>query len=461
MSRLAAIILAAGKGTRMKSSSDRPKVLYEIAGRPMVHYPLEIARRLKCDPIVMVVGQGGEEVRNRFSGTPRVRFARQRQQLGSAHAVLAAESLLKGFQGEALILSGDVPLIREETVQELLRFHRSSPRALTLASFKTKTPAGYGRVIRDGQGRVFKIVEETDLTEEERKVEEVNGGLYVARLPVLFKALKRIRKNPVKKEFYFTDLPPVLNEMKEEVGGRLLEDPAELMGVNNRWELAAAERLMQERIQKEWMLSGVSLLTPHRTVIQTEVKIGPDTVLHPDVALLGKTRVGKGCVLEQGVILQDAILGDHVIIRAYSHVEKSAVDSGAAIGPFARIRPDSKIGKDSRVGNFVELKKTSLGEGSKANHLSYLGDARIGRDVNIGAGTITCNYDGVKKYPTKIEDGVFIGSDTQLVAPVKVGKKAYIGAGTTVTKDVPPQALALSRVEQKNIPGYMKRKKKM
>lgn len=456
--KLSAIILAAGKGTRMKSSL--PKVLHEIGGLPMSQYPLEIVLGLKANPVVMVVGHGMEQVKSSFQNFPQVQYALQAQQLGSAHAVLCAEKSLKGFEGDVVILSGDVPLVKQQTVQELLAFHYQNQNALSLASFRLKKPTGYGRVIRDLAGQVIKIVEETDLLPEEKTVEEVNGGLYIAKLPLLFKALKKIGLNPVKKEYYFTDLPQIFHQMGYGVGAFPVSDYTELSGVNTRLDQAQAEMHLQERLRHRWMLEGVGFIRPESVLLQSKVKIGQDSVLHPGVELRGHTTLGKNCILETGVILQDVVLADGVNVRAYSHLEKCKVGAGAVVGPFARIRPDSIVEKNAHVGNFVELKKTVLGEGSKANHLSYLGDSKIGKQVNVGAGTITCNYDGQKKYQTEIESGVFIGSDTQLVAPVKVGKNAYVGAGSTITKNVPADALAITRVEQKNITGYSKRKKK-
>ncbi len=452
-----AIILAAGQGTRMKSKL--PKVLHTVAGLPMLRYPVDLALALGCSPVVIVVGHGQEQVREAFKDYP-VTFVSQSQQLGSAHAVLCAETALKKFSGNALILSGDVPLLQARTVKTLLQEHEKKTPALMLASFKTKTPRGYGRILRDLGGDVLQVIEETDLSETERSIEEVNGGLYIAELPLLFQALKEIKKNPIKKEYYFTDLPVLLRKQGKNVAAFCVDSAKDLMGVNTRLELASAERLMQDRLRNHWMQEGVSFVSPETVRLSAEVKLSSDIVLEPNVSLLGKTKIGEACVIEQGAILHNAMLHKNVRVRAYSYLESCVVENDAVIGPFARIRPESLIKEKAHVGNFVELKKTVLGKGSKANHLSYLGDAIIGEKVNVGAGTITCNYDGVNKYKTQIESGVFIGSDTQLVAPVKVGKNAYIGAGTTVTKNVPPDALAISRPEQKNILGYSKKRVK-
>ncbi len=460
MKKRAAILLAAGKGTRMKSASGLPKVLHEVGGDPLLAYPLQIALELHCDPIVIVVGHGGEKVRDRFKRHPHVYFSHQKQQLGSAHAVLSAQKALQNFEGDVLILSGDVPLIQKKTIQQILKIHQQQKNTLSLGSFKTKNPQGYGRVLRREDGKVLQIIEQGDLTDDQLNLDEVNGGIYIAQASLLFATLKKIKKNPKKNEFFFTDLPFLLNRMGHSVGAVLISDPTELMGVNTRLELSHAEEVLQERIRRQWMLDGVTMLAPHRTQIHSQVQLSSDCEIHPDVALLGATRVGEGCVIEQGAILKNVVLGSKVIIHAYSHLENCKVESEAVLGPFARIRPDTLIKKKARVGNFVELKKTILGEGSKANHLSYLGDASIGKGVNIGAGTITCNYDGVHKFKTVIEDGAFIGSDTQLVAPVHVGKQAYVGAGTTITQDVPASALAISRTPQKHVLGYAQRKKK-
>lgn len=456
MKKLTAIILAAGRGTRMKSKL--PKVLHKVLGRPLVEYPLQIALKLRCHPAILIVGHEAESIKSRFAGVSSAQFAFQPKQLGSAHAVRMAEKFLQNFTGDVLILSGDVPLLKLETVEKLVALHRSQRNALTLASVRLEDPTGYGRIVRHAGGLV-QIIEETDLTAEQKKISEVNGGLYIAQSPLLFEGLRRVKKNPVKQEYYFTDLPSILQQQGQRVGTYLLENSFELLGVNTRFELARAEKIYQQEIVAHWMREGVSFLAPDRVIIQPEVEIGSDTLIHPDVMLLGKTKIGRDCILEQGVLLKDTVLEDGTVLKAYSYLEQSKIGSGAVIGPFARIRPDSILGKKVKIGNFVEVKKSKIGEGSKASHLSYLGDAIIGKNVNIGAGTITCNYDGIAKFKTEIEDEVFIGSDTQLVAPVKLKRGAYIGAGTTVTEDVPSQSLALSRTAQKNILGYAKRKK--
>ncbi|MBF0492506.1 MAG: bifunctional UDP-N-acetylglucosamine diphosphorylase/glucosamine-1-phosphate N-acetyltransferase GlmU [Deltaproteobacteria bacterium] len=457
MKNLSAIILAAGKGTRMKSAL--PKVLHPLCGKPMLAYPIEALQQIKCPKIVLVVGHQAEEVQKKTETYKGLFYALQNQQLGSGHAVLAAEQTLKKESGDCFILSGDAPLITSQTLKKILKLHQKNKHALTLATFKTHLPKGYGRIVRNAKGLVERIVEESDLVAEQASINEVNAGLYVATLPLLFEALKKIKKNPLKHEYYFTDLLQILRKESHSVGSFLLDNSEELQGVNSKLELSQAEEKMLTRIRSHWMLNGVSLQNPESIYIENGVKISQDVTLAANVRLEGKTQIGSGCIIEQGALLKNTILKQNVKIKAYSYLEESIVEDKAAVGPFAHLRPGSHLGKSSKVGNFVELKKTQLGEGSKASHLSYIGDARIGKNVNIGAGTITCNYDGKNKFQTILEDDVFIGSDTQLVAPVKVGKGAYIGAGTTVTKEVPEGSLAISRCAQKNILGYGKRKK--
>lgn len=433
MASLGAIVLAAGKGTRMKS--ERPKVLHEIAGRSLLAFPLALADELGADPIVAVLGHGAEAVRSVVSGLPfaaKVRVSVQRDQRGTAHAVLSARPNLEDFRGTLLILSGDVPLLAAATVRRLLE---APPAPLVFLTSRPEEPTGYGRVVRDVEGRVARVIEERDCSDAERAIREVNAGIYRVQAAFLWATLERIGTANAQGEFYLTD---IIERAAQEGGALAIEAPfAETAGVNDRAELAAAELRLRQRLNRSHQLAGVTLVAPEQTFIDAGVSIAADVVIEPGCVLAGATRIAAGAR-----------------IRAYSVLEDAEVGAGSVVGPFARLRPGTVLGAEVHVGNFVEIKKSRLGARTKANHLSYLGDAEIGSGVNVGAGTITCNYDGVAKHQTVLGDGVFIGSDTQLVAPVEVGKGAYVGAGSTVTEDVPPDALALSRVPQKNVAGW-------
>ncbi len=439
MKKLAVLILAAGKGERMRS--DRPKVLHPVLGKPLLGHVLAAGKSLDPQKIVVVVGHRSEDVRKAFEREASVEWVFQDQQLGTAHAVLCAEKALQDFDGEVLILYGDAPLLRAETLKKMRAEASDQNADLLLATAHFQEPTGYGRILRDSQGRIREIVEEKEASPDEKRVNEVNPGIYLLGASLLH-ALKKIEKSVVKGEYYLTDIVVEALKQKKNVATHLVADEDEVKGINTKSQLAEASRILQKRINEEWMSLGVEFISPETTFIESTVVLEPDVRLHPGVVVTGRSKIARGAE-----------------ILAYSVIEDSDVGSGARIGPFAHLRPQSVVGEEAHVGNFVELKKTILGKGSKANHLAYLGDAVIGEKANIGAGTITCNYDGEKKFQTLIEDGAFIGSDTQLVAPVKVGKKAYVGSGTTVTKDVPDGALALSRVEQKNIPGWKKRTK--
>jgi len=386
---------------------------------------------------------------------------KQEPQLGTGHAVLCAENVLKAWKGDILILSGDVPLITKQTILGLLDLHAKKKAAISFISTVIADPSGYGRVLRDENNSVKRIVEDKDSSIEEKAINEINTGIYCINAQFLFSGLKYIKRENAQGEYYLPDLIEMAAKAKQKVACLTHINPAEVMGINNRIELAQANGVMRERINNELMLSGVSLIDPETTYIHYGVKIGKDTTIYPNVFLEGNTNIGKGCLIEQGCMIQNSHIGDGSKIKSNSVIESSEIGGQVSIGPFARIRPDSTIGDGARIGNFVEVKKSRIGRGTKANHLSYLGDAIIGKDVNIGAGTITCNYDGVKKHQTIIEDGAFIGSDTQLIAPVKVGKNAYIGSGSTITKNVPPGSLALSRIEQRVVEGWaLKRRKR-
>jgi bifunctional UDP-N-acetylglucosamine pyrophosphorylase / glucosamine-1-phosphate N-acetyltransferase len=454
---LAAVVLCAGKGTRMKS--ERAKVLHPILGKPLCAYPLLRALVLGASPVVPVVGHQAEEVertlRAHFPEAP-LRFALQREQRGTADAVRSARRALEDFQGRILILYGDVPLVRRETLEALVAAHEKAGGVLSLVSTRPEDPTGYGRVLREAGG-VVRIVEHKDATEEQRAVRECNAGIYVVESSFLWEGLANIHSANVQGEYYLTDL--VEMAAARGVVGSIEADFAETAGVNDRVELAARARELQTRLNTWHMRNGVTLADPATTCIEEGVLIGADTEIAPGVTLAGRTVVGRHVSIGQGCILTDSSVADGATLKPYTVLEEARVGERCILGPFARLRPGTELAEEVHLGNFVETKKAAIGRGSKANHLAYLGDARIGAGVNVGAGTITCNYDGVHKHLTELGDGVFIGSDTQLVAPVKVGPGAYVGAGTTVTKDVPPGSLAVSRTPQVNHEGWAEKKK--
>jgi bifunctional UDP-N-acetylglucosamine pyrophosphorylase/glucosamine-1-phosphate N-acetyltransferase len=452
---LEVIILAAGLGTRMKSG--RIKILHHAAGRPIIDYVLDLASDLCPVPPVMVIGYQREAVQKSV-GT-RARYAVQEQQLGTGHAVLQAAQFIDPGK-RVLILSGDVPLTRIETLRRLLDEHERSGNALTLLTMKLDDPAMYGRIVRDDRGGVVRIVEAKDASDEEKRIDEVNAGIYVFDGEQLFDNLRNLKPENAQKEYYLTDLLSVIRAGGHRVGAVVADDPIEALGVNSRSELAQAEGEIQRRVVRRLMSEGVTFRNPDTVVIDSTVTIEPDTVVYPFVTLEGATRIGEGCVIDPGVHLNNVTVGDDVHLKTGTVAEDAVIEDEASVGPYAHLRGGTRLGRRTKVGNFVETKKAVFGEGAKASHLSYIGDADIGADVNIGAGTITCNYDGVNKHKTTIEDGAFIGSDSQLVAPVRIGRGAYVGAGSTITKDVPAESLALSRTPQRVVEGWAERKKK-
>ncbi len=477
---LGAIIMAAGLGKRMKS--DLAKVLHNVAGRPMIHYVVDLAERLAAHGIAVVVGHQADAVRKVLESRPvpargpRLTVVEQREQLGTGHAVLQARPVFQGRGKQPashyLILNGDTPLLTEGTLRMLLDTHRTKGATVTLLSALLDDPTGYGRIVRASpesdnrsggasEGIVERIVEDKDASPAERRIHEVNVGTYVVDGAFLFEALDRVKPLNAQGEFYLTDIVGIAADRGLSIAVATLRDSAEGLGINSRVQLAEAELEIQNRTRLRWMEEGVTIIAPSSTWIDATVAIGRDTILYPNVALEGATSIGRHCVIRANTRITDCQVGDHVEVMDHCVLRDSTMEDETSIGPFTHLRPGVVVRRKAKVGNFVEMKKTELGEGSKANHLSYLGDAVIGKNVNIGAGTITCNYDGQKKHRTVIGDHVFIGSDTQLVAPVKVGTGSLIAAGTTVTRDVPPDALAIGRAEQINKADWAARRRAM
>jgi len=450
------VILAAGKGTRMKSS--RPKVLHEILGRPLLEVGIGLAEQLGCSPVVVVVGHGAEAVQQRFEG--RVEFSVQDPPLGTGHAVMAARERFGAHpERPLLVLGGDMPLLRSTTLQRLLTEHAEQKAALTMLTGTLDDPGAYGRVLRGAQGGVVGVVEAKDATPEQRAVREINAGVYVFDVPRLLPALESLGSNNAQGEYYLTDVVGKLVDAGAPVRAVAAESPDELLGVNNQAERAFATERLRLRLLEELMAAGVAIEDPDTTWVGPDVRVAPDAVIRPFTYLEGGTVVESDAEIGPGCRLRDVHVGSGARILDHCVLLECSVGAGAQVGPFSHIRPGSRLGARSRVGNFVELKKTDLGEGSKASHLSYLGDSQIGREVNVGAGTITCNYDGEAKHQTRIGDGAFIGSDSVLVAPVTIGEGAYVAAASAITEDVEAEALALGRARQVVKPGWARQRR--
>jgi bifunctional UDP-N-acetylglucosamine pyrophosphorylase/glucosamine-1-phosphate N-acetyltransferase len=457
MSDLHVVILAAGKGTRMRSAL--PKVLHRAGELSLIDRVLRTAESLQPSTIVAVVGHQAEDVERAVGKRPGLRFALQEPQLGTGHALLQAEPYLRGARGTLVLLSGDVPLLRATTLRRLIEKHRARGAAATVLSAVVDDPHGYGRIVRDGES-LAAIVEEKDATPDQRRIREINSGIYAFDLDPLFEALANVGADNAQREYYLPDLVRIYRTRGLVVDAVRLDDAREILGVNSRRELADVSVILKQDRNEELMAAGVTIVDPASTWIGPDVSVGPDTVLHPNVFLEGKTAIGSGCVVHACVRIADSRVEDGVVINNFCVITESYIATGAHVGPFAHLRPQSRVEREAKVGNFVELKKTTLGPGSKASHLTYLGDATIGAHVNVGAGTITCNYDGTHKHPTVIEDNAFIGSDSQLIAPVRVGRGAYVAAGSSITEDVPEGALGIARGRQVNKPGWVERKKK-
>ncbi len=453
---LAIVILAAGKGTRLKSSL--AKVLHRAGGRTLVEQIVRACQPLKARETVVVVGHQAEQVAAVVEPLEALTVLQQPQN-GTGHAMQVAKRAL-GRAKFAVVLPGDAPLVRTETLKALIAAHHNGNAAATILSAVLADPSGYGRVVRKSETAVAAIVEESQLTDEQREINEINSAIYCFTLEKLWPALGQVKPNNKHREFYLTDAIAVLNAMGETVLAQVAADSREVLGCNTRADLAEVDRVFRERKRNALMDDGVTIQLPETVLIDPEVTAGEDTIIEPGVQLLGKTKIGERCTIRTGSVLTGAILGDDVTVEPHCVVAESRLDDGVVIGPFARLRPDNHLKAGARIGNFVELKKSTIGEGTKAMHLSYLGDAKIGTKSNIGAGTITCNYDGFQKYPTSIGNKVFIGSDTALVAPVRVGDGAYIAAGSTITENVPSDGLGIARGRQVNKPGWAAKKRR-
>ena len=445
-------ILAAGLGTRMKSK--KAKVLHHAGGRALIEHVVASACELAApEHIVAVVGHQAEQVRAAVQHTG-VRFTVQSEQRGTGHALLCCREILSGQPGILLVLYGDTPLLSASTLRRLIAEHTQHAAAGTVIVTRLDDPAGYGRVLMDGHGNIYGIVEQKVASEEQRKIQEINSGIYAFDAPLLWDSIAQIQPNPVSNEYYLTDIVEILNRGGRKVRAMMHEDASELLGINTRAELSQLDEEFRSRTVARWMEQGVTIEQPGTVTIDTTVSIGMDTTVEAFAQLRGHTVIGENCRIGAGAIIRNSRLGDGVEIAPYTLIDASEVAASATIGPFARLRQNNRVAARAHIGNFVELKNASLGEGTKAGHLAYLGDTEIGAGSNIGAGTITCNYDGRKKHRTKIGDKAFIGSNATLVAPVEIGSGSYVAAASIVTEEVPPDALAIGRGKQVNKPGW-------
>jgi len=453
MDGVTAIILAAGEGKRMRSR--RPKVLHPLCGRPLIGYALRAARTV-ADRLVLVVSPRAEEVV--AAAGPDILHVEQAERLGTGHAVLQARAAC-GDASTILVLPGDMPLLSAETFERLVNHHATSGAAATLVTAVVADPHGYGRVLRQ-RGRPMRIVEERDATDDQKRIAEINTSVYCFDARRLWAALSDVRPDNDQGEYYLTDVVEILTRAGGRVEAVTVQDPAEALGVNDRRQLAAVAAIQRRRILDRLMEAGVTVIDPATTYVEDAVTIGPDTIVYPQVVIEGATTIGAECVVQSGCHVRSSRLGDRVLLKPYCVIADSVIEDDAQLGPFCHLRPEATIASGARIGNFVEVKKSRIGRGSKAPHLAYIGDSTVGDGVNVGAGTITCNYDGVAKHETRIGDGVFVGTNSTLVAPLTIGEGAYVGAGSTVTRDVPAGALVIGRAQQVVKEGWAERRRR-
>jgi bifunctional UDP-N-acetylglucosamine pyrophosphorylase/glucosamine-1-phosphate N-acetyltransferase len=458
--RIAIAILAAGQGTRFRSR--RAKVLHAAGGRALIEHVVRTAAELPSAGVFVIVGYQAEAVKAelRRSSADGLRYVHQAEPLGTGHALLVARRVLQQAASSVLVLCGDTPLLTPQTLRQFLKFHAATGGAASVLTAELEDPTGYGRIVRAADGRVAAIVEQKSASAEERKIQEVNTGIYCFRSKELFSALQRVTADPITQEYYLTDVVGLLQRSGRPVAAFPAPDTSEVVGINNRAELARADALLRLRKARELMLAGVTIHMPETARIDPDVVVGTDTEMQPGISLLGRTRIGKDCRIGAGCVIADSLIADRVTIRPYCVIAESRIAPGASVGPFAHLRPGADIGAEAHIGDFVEVKNSRVDRGAKAMHLAYLGDAHIGKNVNVGAGTITVNYDGVSKHRTVVEDNAFIGSGSNLIAPVRVGRNAFVAAGSTITDEVPANALAIARGRQANKPGWVTRKKK-
>lgn len=453
------VILAAGLGTRMKSKW--VKVLHPLCGKPMILHLLDRVNSLSVSRIIMVLGHQSDQVKEVvLSAYPDVLFAYQAQQLGTGHALAQTEKFYSGEQRSLLVLNGDTPFISQKTLMAFVQNHQNQKAELSLLSVDLDNPGGYGRIVRDRRGRMRKIVEEKDASAAQKKIHEVNAGIYLINSKFAFEGINRLTVNNAQKEYYLTDLLEMGVQAKKRIGSLKCVDPLEVMGINSRLDLARAEKSQRRRIADKWMQEGVTMIDPDRTFIDADSTIGKDTVIYPGVFISKASQIGEDCTIYSNVTISNSVIKQGTTIKECCVISDSKIEESVVIGPFAHLRPGTILQREAHIGNFVEIKKSEIGERSKVNHLSYVGDSVLGKRVNVGAGTITCNYDGVQKHQTVIGDDVFIGSDTQFIAPVRVESGSLIGAGSTIITDIPKNSLALSRPRQIIKKGWVTRKKK-